>query len=263
MLQSESFPNISQAVFIVLINVVLQYLVGAALYDLRKPLGLNEGELDSLTMVIAYGLMIATILHYQQRTHKELLHSSTSSMQATFIVVVPPILLTVPLTYMLDWVLIDFLEHLLPVSVWEERAFARMMSGSIGAIIAVCVLAPLLEEMLFRGIMLRSFLTQYPRWQAISMSALIFGIAHFNIYQFVLAAWLGVFLGWIYERTRSLIPGIALHAAINILVVMATHADEQKHVNTFDGVYWSVAVFLALLGAMVLRRVLKKSQTHS
>jgi uncharacterized protein len=262
MRQSEIFPNFSQAAFILLVNFVLQYLVGAALYDLRKSLGLNEGELDSLTMLIAYGLLIVSILHYQQRTHKNLLHSSPSSIKATFIVVVPLVLLTVPLLYMLDWVLIDFLQRLLPVSVWEERAFARMMSGSLGAIIAVCVLAPVLEEMLFRGIMLRSFLSQYPRWQAIFTSALIFGIAHFNIYQFVLATWLGIFLGWLYERTKSLIPGIVLHAVINVLAVSGFPA-EQQQVVTFEAIYWTLAVFSALVGAVFLRRVLKTSQTGS
>jgi membrane protease YdiL (CAAX protease family) len=76
---------------------------------------------------------------------------------------VPPVLLLVPLTMMLDGVLIDCLEALLPVSAWEQQAFAGMVAGTLPAVVATCIVAPVVEEMLFRGILLRSFLEQYPR----------------------------------------------------------------------------------------------------
>ena len=60
------------------------------------------------------------------------------------------------------------------------------------------------------GIILRSFLQQYERNYAILGSAVVFGFYHMNIYQLVGASLFGIVAGWLYERTRSLIPGIAI-----------------------------------------------------
>ncbi|WP_346779543.1 CPBP family intramembrane glutamic endopeptidase [Burkholderia sp. Ac-20345] len=83
-----------------------------------------------------------------------------------------------------------------------------------------CLVAPVLEEMLFRGIMLRSFLRQYPPGTAIAHSAAVFGLAHLNVYQFVLAFGIGLLIGKLYAATRSLLPGILLHAFYNTIVVI-------------------------------------------
>jgi hypothetical protein len=116
--------------------------------------------------------------------------------------------------------MLHLLMRMVPLSAWEESLFSRMADGSVAAVLAVCVMAPLLEEMLFRGIVLRGFLQRYSRWQAIVMSALLFGAAHMNIYQFVVGFVMGVVLAWLYERTRSLIPCIALHAAYNTTTLL-------------------------------------------
>ncbi|WP_245725426.1 CPBP family intramembrane glutamic endopeptidase [Pandoraea oxalativorans] len=83
-----------------------------------------------------------------------------------------------------------------------------------------CRFAPVVEEMLFRGIVLRGFLTQYPSGTAIAHSAAVFGLAHLNIYQVVTLPLIGLILGKMYERTRSILPGILLHMAYNTAVVV-------------------------------------------
>jgi len=72
-----------------------------------------------------------------------------------------------------------------------------------------------LEEMLFRGVILRGFLQHYPPGLAIAGSAIVFGLAHMNLYQFVVAFVIGGLSGWLYARTRSLLPSIVLHACYN------------------------------------------------
>jgi membrane protease YdiL (CAAX protease family) len=86
-----------------------------------------------------------------------------------------------------------------------------------------------LEEMLFRGVILRAFLRRYPAGIAIVHSSAIFGLAHLNLYQFLVGLMLGLLLGWLYERTRSLWPCIALHGAYNSAVTFlppSSRADE-------------------------------------
>jgi membrane protease YdiL (CAAX protease family) len=255
----ETFPSVWQAVLLLLANFLLQYVIGALLYDLRRPIDLAQSQVQALVMVMAYGIVLVSVLHIRRMTYRELLHPSRSSVSATLMVLVPPVLLLVPLVLLLDHALMAVVHRLFPLSVWEEQAFAGMVAGNLASVIATCVLAPIFEEMLFRGVLLRAFLTQHARWAAICYSALLFGAAHLNVYQFLLAFWLGLLLGWLYERSRSLVPCIALHAAVNTAVVVLELTKDPKTDSMLDeagAATWLLALATATAGTIVLRRVL-------
>ena len=85
---------------------------------------------------------------------------------------------------------------------------------------AIGILAPVAEEMVFRGAILRKLLAvvgEKWHWPAILFSAVLFGVAHGNIAQFVHAFLMGILLGWMYYRSRSVVPGIALHWVNNTI----------------------------------------------
>ncbi|MDG3006266.1 CPBP family intramembrane glutamic endopeptidase [Paludisphaera mucosa] len=77
------------------------------------------------------------------------------------------------------------------------------------------ILAPIFEEMIFRGVMLDGLLRRYRPSTAILTSSLLFGIVHLNPWQFVTAFVLGCFFGWIYYRTGSLGCCVLGHMAAN------------------------------------------------
>jgi uncharacterized protein len=109
--------------------------------------------------------------------------------------------------------------------------------------------------MLFRGIILRGFLALYPRWQAILGSAILFGAAHLNLYQFFVALVIGSLAGWLFERSRSLLPGIALHAAYNsslTLITAAQGAVDAGPEGDPSASSWALAVAAAALAAWAL-----------
>lgn len=89
--------------------------------------------------------------------------------------------------------------------------------------IAVGVLVPIAEEMVFRGAILRTLLTLCGhrwRWGAIVLSALLFGLAHGNMAQLLNATLLGCLLGWLYYRSGSIAPGIVFHMVNNSMAVL-------------------------------------------
>jgi membrane protease YdiL (CAAX protease family) len=134
-----------------------------------------------------------------------------------------------------------------------------MDGRDLATALAVCVVAPVVEEMLFRGVVLRSFLQQYDRRQAIWGSALLFAVAHLNIYQFVVALGMGLVLGWLYERSRSLIPCIALHAAYNTgtgVLAQAMGEGRDAAVASLPISVWAAALGAAALAVLGLRRLL-------
>lgn len=93
------------------------------------------------------------------------------------------------------------------------------------ALVGVCI-APFVEELIFRGVLLSGLASRMRVGSAVAVSALIFGCAHLPDFGF---AWypipalvlLGLVLGWMRVQTRSLWPSIALHATYNSVAVLA------------------------------------------
>jgi membrane protease YdiL (CAAX protease family) len=231
------------------------FVLGAARRDANGWLELNTMQIGVLAAVLGNGCVFAVVMHAQKLTYRELFHLSPASAGAVLMLVVPPVLLLVPALLLTITSALNLLMRAVPLSAWEESMFSRMADGSIAAVLAVCVLAPLLEEMLFRGIVLRGFLQRYPRGQAIFMSALFFGAAHMNIYQFVVGFVMGTVLAWLYERTRSLIPCIALHAAYNITTLLLA---DWLDAASPSRLLWAVLLALAaaVCGVLALRAML-------
>ena len=75
--------------------------------------------------------------------------------------------------------------------------------------------APLLEELIFRGIMLDGLLKRYKPLTSIVISSLLFGLVHLNPWQFVTGFVIGCFLGWVYYRTGSVGACILIHMSAN------------------------------------------------
>ncbi|NCJ06552.1 CPBP family intramembrane metalloprotease [Synechococcales cyanobacterium C] len=79
----------------------------------------------------------------------------------------------------------------------------------------VAGLAPFFEEILFRGFLLTSLTRYLPVWKAVGVSAVMFAIAHLNLSDVLPLTVLGIILGLVYLRSRSLIAVIILHSLWN------------------------------------------------
>ncbi|MFP6887147.1 MAG: CPBP family intramembrane glutamic endopeptidase [Opitutales bacterium] len=89
------------------------------------------------------------------------------------------------------------------------------------------LVAPVLEEFLFRGILYRVMKRPFGMGPAIVLSAFLFALAHKNVLSFLPLIFLGVFLALAYERTGDLRTCILMHAFFNmtmILFVIVRHA---------------------------------------
>lgn len=86
---------------------------------------------------------------------------------------------------------------------------------SVFMIICVCILAPIGEELIFRGLSFRILKKAVPWQAALIVQAVLFGIYHLNLVQGVYATVLGLCLGYLAHKYGSVIPGIFLHMVIN------------------------------------------------
>lgn len=113
--------------------------------------------------------------------------------------------------------------ELLPKQMTEDKlseVFPALIDNTWGFMI-IAVIVPLAEEVVFRGTILRDMLKSVPGedkvahkafyWGAIASSAALFSVAHMNPAQMPHAFITGMFLGWLYARTGSIVPGVTFH----------------------------------------------------
>lgn len=110
----------------------------------------------------------------------------------------------------MEWVM-GFLSFL---PDWIGDAFDSMQDNW-GGILFISLLGPIVEELVYRGAITRELLRRYHPGVAIVLSAFLFGLAHFNPVQTVFAFVLGLLLGWMYWRTRSVVPCVVFHVLNN------------------------------------------------
>lgn len=91
------------------------------------------------------------------------------------------------------------------------------------AVASTVIIAPIAEELMFRGYVLESIRKMHGDWVAVVISALIFGLVHFEPYTIGLAAIGGLIYGYIRVRTGSLWPSIIGHMLWNGIALVVTY----------------------------------------
>jgi uncharacterized protein len=234
--------------------MLLESLAGPLLAEFS---GLGADESSVLARLMANAALFSGLAAFTGLSYRALFHAGQASAGAVLGLTLLPVLALVPGLVVAETMLLGWLEALVPLSAWEQQAFESMSADTPGALLMTCVLAPVLEEMLFRGVILRAFLQRYPRGIAIAHSAGVFGLAHMNLYQFVVGLTIGLVTGWLYERTRSLWPCIALHAAYNSsLTWLALNTPAGADAGPGLGGA-GLALAAALLSALWLKRCLQ------
>jgi len=127
------------------------------------------------------------------------------------------------------------------LSMEMEEMFKSIMGNRWGYL-ALGILAPLAEEMVFRGAILRTLLSYFNGrmyWVPIIVSALLFGLVHGNMAQLLNAFLIGILLGWMYYRTESIVPGIVLHWVNNTVAYtmykLMPQMNDGKLIDFFHG----------------------------
>lgn len=190
---------------LVFVGMIIFYPVQIALKD---SIGLSQSFLVYYTLAMAAPLLLMHFLKKKEEgTVKYLL--KPNDFAVVFLLIVG--------TLALQWGVSSPISSLIPMPDFFKEAFREMaeqMNDGYG-LISVAIMAPLLEEFIFRGVMLDGLLKRKSTWKAILISAALFGFVHLNPWQFIAAMVIGSFAGWVYSRTRSLICCIIIHFTNN------------------------------------------------
>ncbi len=161
--------------------------------------------------------------------------------------------------------------NLLPDMPKQLEDLMRSLTGGnfIVNFITVSIFAPVCEEWLCRGMVLRGLLCKSrikPFW-AIIISALFFALIHFNPWQAVPAFLLGCLFGYVYYKTGSLKLTMLMHFTNNTFALVCGHIDALKDMNSWADVieqplYGTLLAAFAILTALVVLGYRKVTLLH-
>ena len=220
---------------------------------------MSSGPMSVLSYALSMGLTIVGVLIYRKlrRGTGRMFHFSLRGFN-------PMLILWGFVMVLLTGVVIEPVLELFP------DAFLKMIDkmGMNGgwSILMLVVLAPVMEEVLFRGILLESVRSKHSAGRAIVVSALMFGVIHLIPQQVVNAFAIGLILGYIYVRTESLWPVIVIHALNNAMAYVIMQWSDGANItvrslienNTLYAVVYGVSLAaLVASGYMVWRSIEK------
>ncbi len=213
---AENYPSIAQSLLLSLIVLAVQLflvsplLFGALLLDPDISFGAQ------ILIATLLGTGIPCWIVYLIRKKKTNIGSFNFTIENRRIIPLI-VLVAIPLNLGIAGPLVE----LVPMTDFFREMIREMvleMAGDQGPLmfIALVIAAPILEELIFRGIMLDGLLRIYSPTKAIVVSSLLFGVIHLNPAQFVGGALVGGFMGWVYFHTRSVLATILIHASFNL-----------------------------------------------
>lgn len=127
-------------------------------------------------------------------------------------------LVVIPVLYLLVQLVTGDLDVEAPARELAERAHG---AGFVLLALLVVLGAPVIEELFFRGLLLRAAERRLGTVWALAISSVAFAVSHFQLVQFPGLALVGLVFGILVVRTGRLGPGIAAHVAFNATAVIS------------------------------------------
>lgn len=203
--------------------VVLVGLLAAASYGARLAGGETPDDVLYLWStfvgaVIQYGIMLVLVLAIAHGFDRALLATEVPrqrwrAVRRALVALVVIIAATAALSPFLD---AGDEQGLVPKAWDSSRALPFLANAAV-----VCLVAPFVEELLFRGLGY-GLLTPFVRpWPAILVTGVAFGLAHGLVLGLPVLSIFGITLGWLRWQTGSVYPGMVVHALFNAAALAA------------------------------------------
>ena len=130
--------------------------------------------------------------------------------------------------------------RLYPVDMEKMQGLTDLLSGGEfwQLLLLLAVVPAICEELVFRGFILSGLRHLGHKWRAIIVSAVFFGLVHMILQQQLLAALMGVVIGYVAVQSGSIFPCMLLHVLNNALVL--SHGLLPEAVARWPWIGWFV-----------------------
>ncbi len=134
-------------------------------------------------------------------------------------------------------------------------------SNTLLLLLTVGILAPFLEEVVFRGLIFHELKKTIPLWAAVLLQAFLFGFIHLNIIQGSYAFALGILLGLSYVWTGSFWAPVIIHAVMNSTSVILSRNENMAGFFVFNTPIFILSIIFTAGGIIYLYRKRRFSVT--
>lgn len=263
------YPNTWEAVHLIVLYIFLQSLVDfpLALYDYHYDTDwLSNTWIGLSSTVLITGFIF--VFGYKKAAQG---FQQVFALKLFNPLLLLPVVIILPALQYLVGILNAEIDKVFPPPPWFWELFERIFDnrfGFWGVILKVVVIAPVIEEILFRGIIMHGLMRNYRPWYAILLSGILFSFFHLNPWQMSYTFFLGLFLGWIMVRTRSLPLAIIVHALNNLIVFLSIQYHPVMMENALfrlpHEVNFKISVLALALGIIliVLITFRRREQNH-
>ncbi len=148
------------------------------------------------------------------------------------------------------------LSEIVPLDETElKNIISQIGQNDFGFILLALLIGPILEEYLFRGILLRSLLTKYSKIFSVVFTAFLFSLLHLTMGLPIVTFLFSIVAGWLFIKTRSIILCIILHSINNGLGQIHKHFVLSVDRNLLTGteivgsdyIYYAVVIFSMII----------------
>ena len=213
-----AWPSTRSAIYVYLMSMLAALPVGiAAAFSCEFIEFLTKTTINSSAWAMAIYMLAAELYMIHKCRKKFHLRVRLEKIQKMPKAI---IFLLVFLVGLFQAIPMSVLERFMDLPDYQEQDFLNLEHNPIG-ILVLCIIAPIAEEYLFRGLMMRKMLRwNISPWYAIIASSIMFGLIHLNPAQIPGPIILGIVMAWMCYRTKSLIPGIIIHITNNTLCLI-------------------------------------------
>ncbi|MCJ8332555.1 MAG: CPBP family intramembrane metalloprotease, partial [Lentisphaeria bacterium] len=240
-------PSLEMGISFFALGLIFYFYIGSML---QKPSNLIEGVvLSQYLLLLAPAIILAILFKYNKRE--------------TFSLKTPGALQTVAVFMMglSSWIVLSFVASIVQGYILKEPPIiSEMMNQALGLtsdkypllviLFAFAVTPAICEEIFFRGMIMSGLRQRLPKWYAIGLTAIFFGIFHVSIYKIVPTAIIGLVVTWIVWETGSIFAGMLFHFMHNALGLLVMKLNWFPELMVEDKMNWAqfsgfVVLFIA------------------
>jgi uncharacterized protein len=214
--KEEYYPSFKKVLgMLVFYALLCPLILSVIMVEASKIIGFSEK--DPLATALITVIQLVLLVLWLKRKYIINFKSMFSKEKTSAILLIPMAFSIAGLGILLSEAA-NFTTRIIPMNDFWLKIFDSLSGQDFSVwkpILLIAVVAPIVEEIIFRGMILRGFLKHYSVRKSIILSALLFAIIHMNPWQFVTAFAAGILLGWWYVKTDSILTTIFGHALNN------------------------------------------------
>ncbi len=201
------------------------------------------------------GLSVLVAVNFKLKELLPRLHCNKAVKKADYFLMLP---LSFVLIFGLNFLPAIFLTAMQELGyVMQEVPFpdTTTLFGFIAGVVCICIVPAIVEESIFRGVILRSF-SQKSAWKGILISSALFALMHGSAQQTVYQFVVGIFLALVAIKSNSIYPSMLLHMLNNVISLLILFMSEEASMNLL-----MYAMIPSIIGVLLLFQYYKKRET--